>query len=116
MAKQDNLYISRFNDYYGVLLTEHQSEMIRLYYDCDMSLFEIAEQFNISRQAVLNSIKRAESLLLEYEQKLKLSEKESSLIGMIEKAVVSLEQKDIEDAKQTLIKLLTTSEGKDGSI
>ncbi|HRF37016.1 MAG TPA: sigma factor-like helix-turn-helix DNA-binding protein, partial [Clostridia bacterium] len=68
MSKSEKLFISRYNDFYGCLLTEHQCEMIRLYYDCDISLFEIAEQFGISRQAVRDTIKRAEQLLVGYEQ------------------------------------------------
>ena len=75
MSKSNKLFISRYNDFYGCLLTKHQCEMIRLYYDCDISLFEIAEQFGVSRQAVRDTIKRAENLLEDYETKLGLSKK-----------------------------------------
>jgi len=55
--------VSLLNDYYGNLLTEHQRDMIRLYYDCDVSLNEIAEEYGISRQAVRYAIVRGEKTL-----------------------------------------------------
>lgn len=46
-----------------------------LYYLDDYSLGEIAEEFNISRQAVYDNIKRTEAMLEEYEEKLLLLKK-----------------------------------------
>lgn len=46
-----------------------------LYYLDDFSLGEIAEQYEVSRQAVYDNIKRTESMLEEYEDKLGLLEK-----------------------------------------
>ena len=42
--------------YYGGLLTDKQSEIFTLHYEEDYSLAEIAEKFNITRQAVLDAI------------------------------------------------------------
>lgn len=64
-------------DIYGCLLTEHQVEICRLYYEDDLSLQEIAENYQISRNAVFDNIKRVETLLEDYETKLGLIEKES---------------------------------------
>jgi predicted DNA-binding protein YlxM (UPF0122 family) len=63
-------YISLLNDHYGALLTDKQEEMLRLFYNEDFSLAEIAEEFSVSRQAVRDAVKRGEEALLEYEQKL----------------------------------------------
>jgi predicted DNA-binding protein YlxM (UPF0122 family) len=62
-------------DFYGVMLTEKQREFVELYYFDDLSLAEIAEQFEISRQAVHDNIRRAGAQLLEHESKLKLVER-----------------------------------------
>ena len=62
-------------DFYGVMLTEKQREFVELYYFDDLSLAEIAEQFEISRQAVHDNIRRAGAQLLDYESKLKLVER-----------------------------------------
>lgn len=60
------------SDFYGNLLTERQQEVIRFYYEQDLSLGEIAEHLKISRQAVHDILKRAERALEHYEQKLRL--------------------------------------------
>lgn len=40
-------------EFYATLLTDKQMNYIELYYADDYSLAEIAEEFNISRQAVM---------------------------------------------------------------
>ena len=71
MAK--NMEIAFLVDFYGDMLTEKQRDMIELYYDDDLSLSEIAENEGITRQGVRDSIKRAESQLLEMEDRLGLA-------------------------------------------
>ena len=56
-------------DFYGEILTDRQKEFFDLYYNEDLSLAEIAENYGISRQGVHDAIARAEALLLEFEQK-----------------------------------------------
>lgn len=73
MAK--NLEISILLDYYGQMLTEKQREVARLYYNEDLSLAEIAQFANITRQGVRDSIKRAETTLLEMEERMGLARK-----------------------------------------
>jgi predicted DNA-binding protein YlxM (UPF0122 family) len=59
-------------DFYGGLLTEKQRQIMSYHYEEDMSLSEISEQFQISRQAVHDVIKRSEKTLVEYEKELGL--------------------------------------------
>jgi uncharacterized protein len=59
-------------DFYQALLTEKQRSYMDLYYLNDLSLGEIAEQYDISRQAVYDNIRRTEAMLEEYEEKLQL--------------------------------------------
>lgn len=67
--------ISLLYDFYAQLLTLKQQKAIDLYYNQDLSLAEIGENLNITRQAVYDTIKRAEKLLHDYEDKLHLVEK-----------------------------------------
>ncbi|WP_249299491.1 sigma factor-like helix-turn-helix DNA-binding protein [Feifania hominis] len=57
------------------MLTDKQREVMDYYYNDDLSLAEIAEHTNITRQGVRDSIKRGEALLLELEAKLRFGER-----------------------------------------
>lgn len=59
-------------DFYGPLLTEKQRNAWDLHFEQDLSLAEIAEVEQTSRQAVHDLLKRTERILLEYEEKLGL--------------------------------------------
>lgn len=67
--------VSLLYDFYGQLLTERQREVMRLYYEENYSLSEIAKEYDISRQGVHDTLKKAERALHEYEEKLGLVEK-----------------------------------------
>ena len=73
---------------YGKLLTEKQYEVINDYYNNDFSLSEIAENNNITRQAVRDMIKKGESKLFEFEEKLlimkKMRDQEKQIQSIIE--------------------------------
>ena len=56
-------------DFYGELLTDRQKEFFDLYYNEDLSLAEIAENYGITRQGVRDVIVRAEAYLTEIEDK-----------------------------------------------
>lgn len=62
-------------DFYGVLLTERQKDYMELYYCQNLSLAEIAVEFKVTRQAVYDTLKRAEQILKKYEEKLGLARK-----------------------------------------
>ncbi|MFB5759760.1 putative DNA-binding protein [Paenibacillus medicaginis] len=62
-------------DFYEPLLTEKQQTFLKYYFHDDFSLGEIASEFEISRQAVYEHIKRAEQMLEMYEDKLGLLDK-----------------------------------------
>lgn len=61
-------------DFYGSLLTEKQQKYMLLYFADDYSLGEIAEDFDVSRQAIYDNIRRTEKILTDYEDKLHLVE------------------------------------------
>ncbi len=69
----DNLYeISMLMDFYGALLSQRQQDVMRLYHEENCSLQEIAEELGISRQGVHEALKKAESALQGFEEKLGL--------------------------------------------
>lgn len=79
MNGEKNLEVSVLLDFYSELLTEKQRDVIDLYYNEDLSLAEIAEHENITRQGVRDSIKRGEQVLFEMESALRLAEKSRRL-------------------------------------
>ncbi len=72
------ILLGNLNAFYGQLLTNNQQKILNFYCCHDLSLGEIAENLHISRQAVYDTIKRAEKQLMEYERKLKLLDKFSN--------------------------------------
>lgn len=68
-------YINSLLDIYAELLTPYQQEIMDLYYQEDLSLKEIADEKNISRNAVFTLINRVEKILVNYENTLHLLDK-----------------------------------------
>ena len=71
-------------DFYEPLMTEKQSELLRNYYDLDLSLSELAEDTGVSRQAVQFALKKAEKKLLSFEEKLRLRERYEASQALID--------------------------------
>ena len=69
---EKDLQIGYLLDFYGEVLPERRREMMDLYYNDDLSLAEIAETFGITRQAVRETVKKTETELHFYEEKLGL--------------------------------------------
>ena len=66
-------------DYYGELLTKHQRDILDEYFNEDLSMNEIADNLGISKSAVQDLIKRSLKQLEEYEDKLRLVEKDKKI-------------------------------------
>ena len=62
-------------DLYSNLLTQKQKEYFEDYYFMDLSLAEIAENKNVSRNAVHDQIKRTVNALVGFEDALKLNKR-----------------------------------------
>ena len=101
-------------DFYGPMLTEHRREVMRLYCEEDLSLAEIAEQLEITRQGVSDAIQKARRQLMDYESKLGLAgryramsdqaERCLELLGGVEARGESLNRLNM--AREALEKLL----------
>ena len=70
-------------DFYGDLLTDRQKEFYDLYYNEDLSLAEIAENYGITRQGVRDVIVRAEAYLTEIEDKTGLIRRFHTMQGQL---------------------------------
>ncbi len=71
-------------DYYGVLLTRHQQDILDEYFNEDLSMNEIADNLQISKSAVQDLIKRSLTQLNEFEKKLKLNARDQKLNNILE--------------------------------
>lgn len=79
---ETSVEISILFDFYGPLLTERQQAFVRLYYDENCSLTEIAEDQKVTKQAVSAGLKKAEAQLKNYEEKLGLVARWKKEIGI----------------------------------
>jgi len=94
-------------DFYGNLLTEKTRNTLELYLEDDLSLAEIADGENISRQGVHDTVKRGLNQLREYEDKLGLVEKFSNQVTIINEAIALIDNDDPEGARALLEALKT---------
>ena len=74
-----DLFVGTLNDVYGEFLGDKQRRILSAYYDEDLSLAEISENEGITRQAVLDSIKRTTAKLYALEKKCGYAKKFSEL-------------------------------------
>ena len=81
MSEQE--YIVILYDYYGELLSDMQRKYFEEYYFDNLSLSEISENEDKSRNAIHKCIKSVVSKLYFYEDKLKLYEKDNELKKII---------------------------------
>ena len=90
--KNQTFRMTMLFDFYGELLTDRQKEFYDLYYNEDLSLSEIAENYGISRQGVRDVIVRAENYMTEIEDKTGLIKRFNQLQPDVEKITVAAEQ------------------------
>lgn len=95
---EEKIELSILLSLYGNLLTETQRKYMELYYNEDLSLSEIGDNENITRQAVRTILVKSKKKLQGYEQNLKFMQKEQSiknLLEQIEKTNLNKEQQKI---------------------
>ena len=81
---EEQILLTNLYDYYKELLTNKQQNYFEEYYFNNLSLSEISEIYNVSRNAVHKQLKEISSKLLEYEEKLKLLNKSKKIKKLIE--------------------------------
>ena len=93
------IYLNDLYDIYKEMFTEKQQEYYEAYYYDNLSLSEIADNSNVSRNAVHNQLKLIEKKLYELESKLKIDEKTKKVLEIIEKKV---DKKIVEEIKRII--------------
>ncbi|MGB9819315.1 MAG: YlxM family DNA-binding protein [Thermovenabulum sp.] len=89
---EDIVKLSLLYDFYGALLTEKQREYFELHYFNDLSLNEIAQHFNVTRQGVFDIIHRSLEFLKQCEEKLGLVERYLKQKKVLERIKSQLEE------------------------
>lgn len=100
----DALKMTLLFDYYGELLTERQKLCFDMRYNQDMSLSEIAQELQVSRQGVYDNLSRAEALLQNMEEKtgfVNRGLKTRKAIGAIRTAAAELSEYSDPEVRRT---------------
>ena len=93
------LYLNELYDFYKKMFTDKQREYFEEYYFNNLSLSEIAENHDVSRNAVHNELKLIENKLIELEEKLELNKKKNKIVEILENKI---DNKTIEEIKNIL--------------
>lgn len=96
---EEKINLSILLSLYGNLLTETQRKYMELYYNEDLSLSEIGDNENITRQAVRTILVKSKKKLQEYEKKLNFMQKEKNIKILIEK----MEKTELTKKEQELL-------------
>jgi len=104
MDIEEKVIISQLLDYYGGLLPGAQYDILKLRFDSDLTLQEIAECQGISRQGVRDSIIRGVKLLYEYDSKLKLKDRMDTIRVKLIKLSDCVKDNDVKSELDIIIK------------
>ena len=99
---EEKVKISILLEIYGNLLTPKQYEFMDFYYNEDLSLSEIADNNDITRQAVRTILVKSKKKLEEYEKQLKFMQKEKKIKTNID----NLEQTKLDEKQKKILKEL----------
>ena len=100
--------IGMLTDIYGSLLTKRQLNILNDYFNEDLSLSEIAENNNITRQAVNDIVKKGELKLLDYEKKLGIMKKTINQEKQIQNILSELSKITDDSSDKKIDKILSS--------
>lgn len=92
-------------DFYHALLTDKQRNYMEMYYLEDLSLGEISETYQVSRQAIYDNIRRTEQMLEDYEHKLNLYKKFQSRQSLLAEATKLIDEEQYSELKSIMDKI-----------
>ena len=84
MNIEERVEIAVLTKYYGKLLTDKQREIVAMYVDNNLSLAEVSEELNITRQAVKDALDKAFDALYNYEKTLGFVSRDEKIKKLLE--------------------------------
>lgn len=106
MVLEDNLKYSLLTELYKNLLTQKQQKLLKDFLDNNLSISELASEYNSSRQAVNDLLKRTFKVLDDYELKLNLLGKLEAIKQEVNLALILLENDKKAQVKAKLNNIL----------
>lgn len=103
--KYDKIYFGNLLAYYGSFLTQKQQSYLRLYYQEDYSLQEIAENYEVTRVAIHQQIQNAQKKMLAFERALHVVEIEQDILPSLERGASERDWAAIDAALEAFQKL-----------
>lgn len=100
---EKSVKISMLLEMYGKLLTEKQADTVDLYYNQNLSLSEIAEELNITRQGVRKNLVYAEEKLFDFEEKLCFLKQKLEQNEIINEVINKIEDDVLKDKLSKLL-------------
>ena len=94
MKSDERVKYSVLLDIYGDLLTEKQKSVFSMYVNEDLSIVEIAEMQEMSRQAVSDTVKTVTARITDLEDKLKIGTRQSMIEDKIDEMLENTEDED----------------------
>ena len=96
MELEANLKLSLLAELYKSLLTQKQQKMLKDFLDNNLSISELAVEYNSTRQAVNDLLKRTFKTLEEYENKLGLLNKLESIKSNVSVSIEELKKQNLD--------------------
>ena len=96
---EEVVYYNNLYDLYGDLLTDKQKKYFEDYYFNNLSFSEMADTYDVSRNAVFKQLHIVTDKLEEYEKKLHLLRKKEQLLKLIDE----VNDKKVKDKLEELI-------------
>lgn len=84
------LYLTDLYDYYSNLFTEKQKSYFEDYYFDNLTMEEIAENNNVSKNAISKTLIEVKEKLIEYESALHLYEKRKKIESLLDDEIVNI--------------------------
>lgn len=106
MILEDNLKYSLLSEVYSELLTQKQQKLLKDFLDNNLSISELAVEYNSSRQAVNDLLKRTFKVLEGYEQKLGLLKKFERVKSTINESITLLNKDKKDQVEKKLLSIL----------